>query len=411
MEQILIADLIAKGKQIIATFGYKPSTIRHYYRHWNNLLDYSYTKGQISFSITTSNNFITTKETEGAISASHLRTIRRAVYFLQECYLKDGNVTWNRIQRSMRKLDGIPVFEELLDEYTCSISTTLKKDSVKNYRKIAEKFLLYLKNCGFSCLEEVNQEAVKDSVNHLALSNPKGMHVVLPALRSFVRFISADNDSLRPLLWAIPQHACCQHSLISVVTDQELLELDSHIRKAGVSPERDYAIFLLASRIGLRKSDIAGLTLDDIDWRQGSLKIVQQKTAGILELPLLGDVGNALSAYILNSRPSSPDRHVFIRNVAPYTGISPSVCSNIVRLAMKQCGIHEEGGMSQGTHCLRHCVAQKMLSESVPLPVISSVLGHKNKESTRRYLSVDTERLRFCSLGFSGIEVQKEELL
>jgi len=411
MEQILISDLIAKGKQIITTFGYKPSTIRHYHRHWDNLLAYFYTKGQVIFSIDTSDDFITSKETETAISASHLRTIRRAVYFLQECHLKEGNVTWNRIQRSVRKLDGIPGFENLLDEYTDSISTTLKKSTVKIYKRIAEKFLLYLKSRGINCFKETSQDIIKDSVNHLAFSYPKGMHVVLPVLRSLIRFITADDDSLHLLLWAIPQNACYRHPVISIVTDQELLEIDFHIRHSGVSPERDYAIFLLASRIGLRKSDIAGLTLDDIDWRQRSLKIVQQKTSEILELPLLNDVGNALCAYILNSRPSSHDRHVFIRNVAPYTGISPTVCSNIVRLAMKQCGIHEDAGMSQGTHCLRHYVARRMLSESVPLPIISSVLGHKDKESTRQYLWADTDMLRLCPLSFLGIEVQKEELL
>ena len=143
---------------------------------------------------------------------------------------------------------------------------------------------------------------------------------------------------------------------------------------------------------------------------RSTIEIIQQKTFEELSLPLLADVGNSLVDYILNERPDTSNDYVFIRYLAPYEEISSAVCSEVVRLAMKHCGIHEEKGMSQGIHCLRHTVAQKMLAESVPLPVISSVLGHKDKNSTQKYLSVDTKKLRFCALGLSGIEVEKEEL-
>ena len=61
-------------------------------------------------------------------------------------------------------------------------------------------------------------------------------------------------------------------------------------RKIG---KRDYAIFLLLARLGLRAGEVAQLTLDDIDWRAGEL-LVRGKGARVDRLPLLQDVGQAL---------------------------------------------------------------------------------------------------------------------
>lgn len=237
------------------------------------------------------------------------------------------------------------------------------------------------------------------------------MTFLLPVLRSFISFMINKDNTFQKLLWAVPQNAGRKHPIISTLTEQELQELEGFIQQTGPSPKRNHAIFLLASRMGLRESDIAGLKLCGIDWRHSTIRIIQQKTSEELQLPLLADVGNALADYILNERPDTTTGYVFLRCLAPYEKISSGVCSTIVRLAMKHCGIHEEEGMSQGAHCLRHTVAQKMLVKSVPLPVISSILGHKDKNSTKIYLSIDTKMLRFCALDLSCIEVEKAELL
>lgn len=352
-----------------------------------------------------------TRESKGLMSASNMRGIRRAVCFIQQCYNQDENIKWKRIQRHIVNMDDAPMLLAVYDQYRYSISSSLSKGSVKTYCRIVESFLGYLKKHMIYCVVDTTQEDIKNFIEHISQSHPKGLHVVLPALRSFLRFIIGQNSIMQPLLWAVPQNAGRQSPLISTLTEQELQELDSFIRQDHPSPKRNYAIFLLASRTGLRQSDIAGLKLCDIDWQHSAIKIIQQKTSQELVIPLVTDVGNALADYILHERLAMPNQYVFLRYLAPYEGISPAACSEIIRLAMTKCCIHEDKGMSQGIHCLRHTVAQRMLAESVPLPVISSILGHKDKNSTKTYLSVDTKTLRFCALDLSGIEVEKEELL
>jgi len=77
---------------------------------------------------------------------------------------------------------------------------------------------------------------------------------------------------------------------------------------------------------------------------------------------------------------------------------------------MKAAGIRQGQGERRGFHCFRHYLAVRLLSEETPLPIISSILGHRNKDSTKIYLSTDLAHLQTCALDLTGIEVTKEEL-
>ena len=176
--------------------------------------------------------------------------------------------------------------------------------------------------------------------------------------------------------------------------------------------KRDFAILLLAVRLGLRSIDIIRLKLDDIKWRTDSISIIQQKTLRRLEVPLLADVGNAIIDYLLSGRPESNSPYVFLRSQAPHINLSPHAgLYNMVASRMEKAGIRQEKGERRGPHCLRHSLAARMLAEETPLPVISAVLGHANKESTKVYLSTDSGHLRHCALGLEGIEVASKALL
>ena len=61
---------------------------------------------------------------------------------------------------------------------------------------------------------------------------------------------------------------------------------------------RDYAMFLLIATYGLRASEVVAISLDDIHWRKGLLRIHQRKTSSPLELPLTNEVLSALVKHL-----------------------------------------------------------------------------------------------------------------
>ncbi len=169
---------------------------------------------------------------------------------------------------------------------------------------------------------------------------------------------------------------------------------------------RDRAMLLLGARTGLRPVDIISLRLQDIDWRQGHLTVVQHKTGAVLRLPLLADVGEALANYLLHDRPTGVnDEHVFLRTQAPYVALAPSNrLHHMAAGAFTRTGLGSQPDMGHGFRVLRSSFATRMLEGDTPLPVISGALGHRGISSAKHYLAADEERMRECCLDFGGIE-------
>jgi len=237
------------------------------------------------------------------------------------------------------------------------------------------------------------------------------MRTVLSALRSFLAFIAEVKLTPTDLTCAVPSSRSRKTTIIPTITPGEEQSLLAIIDRETARGKRDYAIILLALCTGLRAIDIANLQFENLKWRTNTIEIIQQKTGRMLLLPLLADVGNAIIDYLLHSRPSSKVPYVFIRSHAPYTRFSSVSFYNIVSDYMKKVGIRQNDGDQRGLHCFRHSAAARLLAVETPLPVISTILGHADKNSTRTYLSTDLEHLRSCALGLNGIEVAEGELI
>lgn len=185
------------------------------------------------------------------------------------------------------------------------------------------------------------------------------------------------------------------HRILPVLDDQDHARV-VHACTTGLVSARDAAITLLAVTTGLRACDLIGLRLADIDWRAGTLGIVQQKTGNPLTLPLPALVIATIAEYVLHERPDSSDDHVFLRVKAPHTMLADHASVyRVTATTFRTAGVSD---IKAGTQLLRHSAASRLLRAAVPLPTISAVLGHASQESTNTYLSTDEARLLECVL-------------
>jgi integrase len=171
------------------------------------------------------------------------------------------------------------------------------------------------------------------------------------------------------------------------------------VDRASPVGKRDYAILVLAGRLGLRAGDIRSLRLDDLDWDQAVITIQQSKTGKLLELPLIDEVATGLIEYLRYGRPATDHRQVFVRFKAPF---EPFVNRNnfypIITKYRRLAGVKLEPGSRSGLHSLRHSLATAMLADGVPIEEISPILGHASLDTTRIYTRVDIAALRSAAL-------------
>jgi integrase len=173
--------------------------------------------------------------------------------------------------------------------------------------------------------------------------------------------------------------------------------LNSFNRSSQVGT-RDYAMVLLAVRLGMRASDICALKFENLNWQTNTIVFNSIKTGRHTILPLTEEVGRALIEYLRSGRPETIEKYVFIRFQKPYRELRSSILHAIVTKAMRNSGIIIQPGKRHGPHALRASLASEMLAHNTPLPVISETLSHANSDTTRIYLKIDIVHLRPLSL-------------
>ncbi|MDN6161667.1 MAG: site-specific integrase, partial [Atopostipes sp.] len=286
------------------------------------------------------------------------------------------------------------------------------KGTRRLYETLARQFLKYVQSELNKNMSDLQLDNVQKFIPYIAETyQSTSMRTVLSALRSFLKFLYKEEMTKEKLVLAVPSSGSKKNTVIPTITKDEENRLLQSINRFSRLGKRNYAMVLLAMRTGLRSIDIINLKLSNIDWRNKTIVLVQQKNRRPLTLPLLSDVGNALSDYILNARPPNDLPYVFLRYQSPHTKLSRSTCYSISCSIMKKADIRQSVGQRKGFHIFRHSVAARMLSQEISLSMISNSLGHGSISSGKVYLSTDEKHLKACALSFEGIEVTKEELL
>jgi integrase/recombinase XerD len=160
---------------------------------------------------------------------------------------------------------------------------------------------------------------------------------------------------------------------------------------------RDFALLLIMATYGMGAGEVTALTLDDIDWRAGTLRVRRPKTGAPIVVPLLAPVARALVRYLRQGRPCAiPARQVFVRMHAPYTALSSS--SAVRHILMTHAQVAGISAPYLGSHVLRHSHATRQINTGAPVQVVADILGHRRPESTSAYARVALDRLREMAL-------------
>jgi integrase/recombinase XerD len=274
----------------------------------------------------------------------------------------------------------------------------LTAGSVRAYLLHARRFLGDLGSgrelAGLSAFE-VTDAVMRKSRSGVSVS---AVQLFVCALRAFLRFCFIEGfveaDLSRAALAVSGRGR--RSSLPRRISRADAAALLDCCDRRSATGRRDYAVIVTLLRLGLRASEVAGLALDDIDWRAAEL-VVRGKGGREDRLPLPADVGEAISSYLQRGRPRSSQREVFLRSRAPFRPIASGTVSSTVRRACKRAGVPVVGA-----HRLRHTAACEMVAAHVPLVQIGQVLRHQSLQSTAIYARVDVDQLRLLAAPWPG---------
>lgn len=219
--------------------------------------------------------------------------------------------------------------------------------------------------------------------------SPKTLQRSASALRALLRWWHVQGLTATALVEAVPKVAHRDPGLPRRLRPEQVAAMLGSCDRSCPAGLRDFAMLTLLSRVGLRRGEVAGLRLDDIDWRSGEIAVTG-KGRRRDRLPLPCDAGRAIVDYLQHGRPPDAlDRQLFVRIRAPHCGVGAGGVTQAVAAAARRAGL--------GTvyaHRLRHTAATSMLAAGASLTEIGQVLRHRGPLTTSIYAKVDTAGLR-----------------
>lgn len=407
MDKTYLPDLISGLEQELLRLGYTKGSMTFYRRRWNQLMAYAEDGGECYYTEQLGMDFL--KEFFGITQEDFSRTLPQAE--TQEIrvirMVGDFQLHHAVLRRYLKHKEILttPFFVDIRSRFRSSCEKKgYSQVTTEHYVKQSSYLMDYLAAQGMDDFTEVTLDTVNAYIRTLAGFSYKTAEQHICSLRAFFRFLYQEGTVPDDLTAKMPMVKDRKQTAIpSVWTHEELKQLIGAIDRGSPKGRRDYAIILIACRLGLRCTDIKNLCFENFNWTEKKLCFTQSKTGQPIELPLVPDVGWAVIDYLKYGRPKVDSSRIFVRHMAPFLPFAEGDhLDQLIRAYMVKAHIPMRG-KHRGMHSLRHTMASVLLEKDTPLPVISDIIGHLDTNSTAVYLKVDMERLAECPLDFEEV--------
>ncbi len=231
--------------------------------------------------------------------------------------------------------------------------------------------------------------ATKENGEPLTLAT---QHHRLSFLKQFFRWLARENHILsNPASeLALPRVEKRLPKFILSQSDAEAILAQADLAKpTGV---RDRAMLETFYSTGIRRSELSGLKLYDIDAERGTLTVRQGKGRKDRVVPIGERAAAWVAKYVREARPSfviEPDEgYLFLSSEG--SPIATKTLSILVSRYVEASGIGKKGSC----HLFRHAMATLMLENGADVRMIQAMLGHVKLTTTEIYTHVAIGKLK-----------------
>lgn len=377
--------------------GLSQATVRHYTDDGLSIIvNRHYDVGTDRYSEEILNQIVDAKRLQyekGQISRVPYQNLRKSAHWLREMHLT-GSITQGKIPNWGLR-EPIAEFKALLLEFCTEARMSIATTSFNVARSAIRRFLFEMEDRGFRSLADFTQINVNGCVTSFAAHYAGGLSSAIYSVRLFLKFLYERNLTILDLSQTLPELVATRKMFHEGFTGDELESLLEHPDRMTAIGKRDYAMMVLAAQSGLRACDVVRLEFGSIDWRTREIRLVQHKTGEPMSLPLQAESGNAIADYILNGRPDSALPNVFLCHTGVIRPLDARSASGVVSKHMK---LAEIPAKRRAFHALRRTFGTRLLQNEVSFELIQQLLGHRNMDSMKLYLSIDEQGLKQCAL-------------
>jgi integrase/recombinase XerD len=287
----------------------------------------------------------------------------------------------------------------VLKQFEEELGVRYAERTVVTYLAELRRFCEWLGARGLE-LMEVRAEDLLSYQNHLyARRQPSGRPYAaisqtnsLIVVKQLFRFLCRRGFLLQDLSGAIELPRREQKLPRSILSPGEVRRLLAAVKGGGPTVLRDRAILETFYATGIRCSELAGLSLHDVDTEEKTLRVVQGKGRKDRYLPLTEAAAGAIEPYLLKARPQlvKPPRVELLFPANRGGKMRRSTLNEMVQFWAKRAGIPKR----VTCHSFRHSLATHLLRAGADIRYIQALLGHTSLATTERYTRVELSDLK-----------------
>lgn len=260
--------------------------------------------------------------------------------------------------------------------------------SIRAYRRDLLDFLFFFKKRKQDELRHFTPANIRAFLAEFqSQNNPKRTTVLrkIAALRSFSAYLMTQGQLARnPFkLLPAPKREKILPKFLSIEETERLLNTAAQTKLAP----RDKALFELMYSSGLRRSEVIGLKIKDIDSFNGVVKVLGKGNKERL-VPVTDDALVAIKNYLATRPSPKPEEALFLNSKGnPLTGDG-------LAYIFKNTAIASHLARRITPHSLRHSFATHLLNNGCDLRSLQEMLGHSSLAATQVYTHVSLEKLK-----------------
>lgn len=265
--------------------------------------------------------------------------------------------------------------------------------TVTNYEKDLCDFLNFYQS------EESSDQIQHATKNHIRafviqLSNQnlaeRSINRKITALRSFYKFLIKTGElSTSPTLHV--KSLKTKKEVIIPLTEEEMQKLFTYENLFPNTFEgvRDRLILNLFYQTGIRRAELLGLRLDNIDYAQNLIKVLGKRNKERV-IPIGAELANQLKTYenLRTEVALSDDLTFFITSIGK--PLYDKFVYNLVNYYLS----HITNKKKKSPHVLRHTFATQLLDNEADLSAVKELLGHSSLSSTQIYTHSSIQNLK-----------------
>jgi integrase/recombinase XerC len=274
--------------------------------------------------------------------------------------------------------------------------------TVRAYRREVTNFVAYLgerlgQGAKIGAVEHLHIRAYLGTLYQRGLTKASAARA-LAALRSWFRWMAkehkiAQNPALLVSTPKLPQHLPRVPSMEEVNGLLDAMEAGAEANtkdEVAAWPERDRMIFELLYGCGIRNSELVGINMTDIQWKNDAI-LVKGKGRKQRYVPLGDEAAMAMRAYLplRESRLRETGKLALVIDGPLVTNLrmrgSCRLTTRSVGRIVKRIALARGLASDVHPHTLRHAFGTHMLEEGADLRAIQEMLGHERLSTTQRY--------------------------